>query len=185
MQAHRLTHELVPHPAHPASEISAVTARVDASDPNWLQLRWRIEGTGALSVPSPAGRRRADGLWQTTCFELFLKPTGGGGYVEFNLSPSERWNAYKFDGYREGMREYPVPHPPTCTMRPSGRFAIFDAAIARIGLPLANCAIGLSAVIEEQGGTKSFWAIAHPHGGKPDFHDTACFAVPLEAPARS
>ena len=35
------------------------------------------------------------------------------------------------------------------------------------------------AILEEKDGTKSFWAIAHPPGDKPDFHDPACFAAHL------
>ena len=46
---------------------------------NWLRLRWRIEGVGALVVPKFAGKGRAEGLWRTTCFEAFLKPEGGIG----------------------------------------------------------------------------------------------------------
>jgi hypothetical protein len=41
--------------------------------------------------------------------------------------------------------------------------------------------IGLTAVLEQTDGTKSYWALAHPPG-KPDFHDPACFA--LEFPTR-
>ena len=38
---------------------------------------------------------------------------------------------------------------------------------------------GLSAVLEETDGTKSYWAVAHPDGDKPDFHDAVCFAAHL------
>ena len=34
--------------------------------------------------------------------------------------------------------------------------------------------LGLSAVIEELNGHKSYWALAHPPG-KPDFHHSDCF----------
>ncbi len=174
---------LVVHPAHPPAQVTAVEARIDASDPHWLLLRWRIEGAGGLVVPPPAGKHRADELWRTTCFELFLKPEGGEKYVEFNLSPSERWNAYEFDGYRDGMREYPLSRNPVCTMRPGSRFAIFDASIPRSGLPDVQCALGLSAVIEEEGGAKGYWAIAHADGARPDFHDPACFAAAFPPPS--
>ena len=40
-------------------------------------------------------------------------------------------------------------------------------------------ALGLSAVLEEKDGTKSYWALAHPSGDKPDFHHPACFAARL------
>ncbi len=175
------THLLTAHPDHPPSAVTQVEARIIGLDANWLRARWRIEGAMQLVVPPFAGKGRADELWQTTCFELFLKPLGGESYCELNLSPSERWNAYDFDGYREGRRERPFPHEPECTLRQGSTFAIFDAAIPVAGLPLHDCAMGLAAVIEEQGGTKSYWALVHPDG-KPDFHAPACFAVALPAP---
>ncbi len=38
--------------------------------------------------------------------------------------------------------------------------------------------LGLSAVLEEKDGTKSYWALAHPDG-KPDFHEPGCFTAKL------
>ena len=38
--------------------------------------------------------------------------------------------------------------------------------------------LGISAVIEEQDGRLSYWALAHPPG-KPDFHHRDCFALRL------
>ena len=175
------THLLAAHPDHPPSAVTQVEARVIGRDANWLRVRWRIEGSQQLVVPAFAGKGRTDDLWQTTCFELYLKPLGGEAYCELNLSPSERWNAYDFDGYRSGMRERPFPHEPECAIRVGSNFAIFDAAIPVAGLPAQDCAMGLSAILEEQGGIKSYWALAHPEG-KPDFHNPACFAMALPAP---
>jgi hypothetical protein len=178
------THLLTAHRAHPPSRVESVEARIIGRDDNWLRLRWRVEGSQALAVPPFAGKGRADELWKSTCFELFLKPLGGEAYCELNLSPSERWNAYDFDGYREAMRERPFPREPECTMRVGSSFAIFDAAVPLAGLPASDCAMGLTAVIEEEGGTLSYWALAHPHD-KPDFHAPACFTVALPAPGSS
>jgi hypothetical protein len=175
------THLLVAHPDHPPAGITGVEARIIGRDANWLRARWRVEGSQQLVVPPFAVKGRTDDLWQTTCFELYLKPLGGEPYCEVNLSPSERWNAYDFDGYRAGMRERPFPHEPECTIRLGSTFAIFDAAIPVAGLPQVDCAMGLSAILEEQGGVKSYWALAHPEG-KPDFHAPACFAAELPAP---
>ena len=175
------THLLVPHPEHPPANVTQIEARIIGRDANWLRARWRIEGSQRLVVPPFAGKGRADELWRTTCFELFLKPAGGEAYCELNLSPSERWNAYDFDGHRTGMRERPFPHEPECTMRQGSHFAIFDAAIPAAGLPEHDCTMGLSAVIEEAGGALSYWALAHP-AGAPDFHAPACFAAVLPAP---
>lgn len=178
------THDLIAHPAHPPAGVTRVEARVIGQDTDWLRLRWRIEGTGALVVPPFAGRGRADGLWRTTCFEAFLQPTGGTAYVELNLSPSERWAAYQFAAYRDGMAERPFPREPECTLRQGSSFAIFDAAIPRAGVPDKECAANFCAVVEEQGGVLSYWALAHA-GDMPDFHDPACFTATLAAPGAS
>jgi hypothetical protein len=112
---------------------------------------------------------------------LFMCSGAGEGYAEFNLSPSERWAAYDFSRYREGMSERPCPRDPACTARGGRSVLIFDAAIPAAALPPLPWHYGLSAVIEEEGGYKSFWAIAHPPG-PPDFHSPACFAAQLTAP---
>ena len=174
------THELEAHRAYPPLAVSSVAVRIVSRDANWLRLRWRVEGSGKLLVPPFAGKGRADELWRTTCFELFLQPDGGSSYCEFNLSPSERWAAYDFEDRREGMADRPVPREPECTMRLGSSFAIFDAAIPAAALPEGECAAGLTCVLEEEGGIKSFWALCHPQD-EPDFHDPACFTAQLAA----
>ncbi|MDE1466703.1 DOMON-like domain-containing protein [Aurantiacibacter sp. D1-12] len=173
------THELAYHAAHPPLAIRRVEARVLSLTDQWLRVRWRIDGPGKLVIPPFAGRGRADNLWQTTCFELFIMPKDGTpGYSEFNLSPSERWAAYDFTGYREGMSERDFAREPDCTMRTGQAMAIFDASLPRVQMPGPPCAIGLAAVLEEEGGVKSYWALSHTKD-KPDFHDPSCFTAGL------
>jgi hypothetical protein len=169
------------HPAAPPLAVLAVGVRILKLDINWLTIRWKVEGAKQVVLPPFAGRARTDGLWQTTCFELFVKAPGATGYAEFNLSPSERWAAYDFAGYREGMAERAMPRAPVCTPRGGRSVLIFDAAIPAAALPPLPWDYGFTAVIEEAGGVRSYWAIAHPRG-KPDFHDPACFAASLLAP---
>lgn len=169
------------HPAHPPVSVRGIEARIIGCDAQWLRARWRILGVSSLVVPAFAGRGRADELWKTTCFELFLQVPGSDAYVEINLSPSERWNAYDFTGRREGMTERAMPREPDCTMRLGTDMAIFDAAIPVTGLPPAPWRLGFTAVIEEEGGVKSYWALQHG-GDAPDFHDPACFVLELAAP---
>lgn len=172
------TLELKPHPDKAPAQVTSVEARVIGLDSQWLRLRWRVEGAQGLVVPPFAGRGRDDGLWQTTCFELFVRERAGPGYVEFNLSPSERWNAYRFADYRAEQEEFALPQEPNCTLRHGSSFAIFDAAIPFVSLFGAEPDIATSAVIEERGGVLSYWALAHP-GSEPDFHAPACFAATL------
>ena len=175
------THSLIAHPAFPPRSVETVTAKIVSADDGWLQLRWRIEGAGEILIPPLTGKHRADGLWQTTCFELFVNSQAAAGYAEFNLSPSECWAAYDFSAYRADMADRLMPRDPVCTWRAGRKLAIFDAAVPLRGLPPLPWRCGLAAVLEEQGGVKSYWAIAHPPG-KPDFHDAACFAAMVAAP---
>ena len=175
------THQLSAHPAHPPARVTGVEAKVIGFDPSWLRVRWRVEGAQGLVVPPFSGRGRADELWRSTCFELFLRPQGGESYVELNLSPSERWAAYDFTGYRAGMADRPASREPDCTVRIGSSFAIFDGAIPRDLLPELPADVNFAAVIEEEGGTVSYWALAHPEA-KADFHDPACFTAELAPP---
>jgi hypothetical protein len=171
---------LKPHPDHPPAAVTLVEAAVIGLDDHWLRVRWRIEGASQVLVPPFAGKGRADGLWQETCFELFVMEPGGAAYCEFNLSPSERWAAYDFSGYRAGMANRPMPRHPDCTARIGRGMMIFDAALPLAGLPPLPWRMGISAVIEEARGAKSYWALAHGEG-PADFHSPACFAATIPA----
>lgn len=178
------THQLIAHPAHPPDQVTQIEARVDDRDPDWLSIRWAIHGAKSIVVPPFAGRSRTDGLWRTTCFELFVTSSEtGGGYQELNISPSEAWAAYSFSSYREGMQDIAIDPAPTSSWR-GGRsdLAIFDAAIPAQCLLPGPWRYGISAVIEEKSGAKSYWALHHPDKEKPDFHHPDCFVLNLQPP---
>lgn len=138
-----------------------------AGDPGRIRIR----------VPSRAASpARRDGLWRTTCFEAFLA-TEGGGYRELNFSPSGDWAAYDFASYRTGMTEARTAPPRIETAPAPGGLVLRAAAPAGIW---RRCA--LAAVIEEEDGARSYWALAHPPGA-PDFHHPSCFALELPPPA--
>jgi hypothetical protein len=175
------TFALVPHPQHRPVALRSVQACLLGVGAQQLRLCWHVDGAQALVLPPAAGTDRADGLWQTTCFEVFVRPDDGEAYVEWNLSPSGRWNAYDFAAYREGMTPKPLPHAPGTSMRfDSGDSAlVFKAALPLGGTLPQHCRLGISAVLEERGGVKSYWALAHAAGGAPDFHAAAGFTVRL------
>jgi hypothetical protein len=122
---------------------------------------------------------RCDNLWQTTCFELFVA-LNDGGYAEFNFSPSTCWAAYCFDGYREGMSPAEGVEPRVSVIATEEQLAVTAQLDLSPLLPDLDRAFGLSAVIEEADGGKSWWALAHPED-KPDFHHRDCFALQLGA----
>jgi hypothetical protein len=172
---------LVHHPATPPSEPLKVWASVDhpaslgsvASTNIWFGVG---APAGRFVIPPPAEPTRADDLWQTTCFEAFLRIPGVDAYREWNFAPSGEWAANDFERHREGRANAEVAAPyirveDNLTWWALGATIPVDAE--------AIWALGLSAVLEESEGTKSYWALAHPPGDKPDFHAADCFAASL------
>jgi len=175
------THQLVAHPAHRPLAVTGVEARWGVIGP-WLQLRWKVRGAGQVVLPPFAGRTRADGLWQATCGELFVQPHGSEGYAEFNFAPSEAFAAYDFAAWREGMATRPVSAAPVITPRKGGGVLYLDVALPLADLPRLPAALSLTMVIAEEGGATSYWAMAHAHADRPDFHHPACFGGALVSP---
>ena len=137
-------------------------------------------GVGASAekfvIPPATEPKRADELWKTTCFEAFLRPLGEEGYREWNFAPSGKWAAYDFTSTRTGMTEAEAADP---YIRMEDNFTWW-ALGASIAVPAdENWELGLSAVLEEKDGTKSYWALAHPNAEKPDFHHPGCFVARL------
>ena len=173
---------LVPHPATPPSKPDF---KVWASVDHAASLAAVATTNIWFGVGAPAGRfviaeaaepDRTNELWKTTCFEAFLRPLAEETYTEWNFAPSGQWAAYDFASYREGMSEAEVDNPPYIRMEDNLTWWTLGATIA---IPAdTNWELGLSVVLEEKDGTKSYWALAHPRE-KPDFHDPGCFAARL------
>ena len=156
------------------------------TDTNEMLLCYRVTASDEIRTPAWVRSQRADRLWATTCFELFLQPAGGAAYFEFNFSPSSQWAAYAFDDYRSGMRNLDLVLDPDVDPAPKleaeeslVRFAL-DADVDLASIHQGPLRMGLSAVIEEKNGHKSYWALAHPPG-KADFHHPASFVLQLPA----
>ena len=177
---------LTAHPSSPCDAIRRLEAGLEtAKVPGELGIRFRMVGDiSRIRLPPAERARRRDGLWQHTCFEVFLRPDGSDAYHEFNFAPSGDWAAYRFAGRRRdsGAPQLPAPRV-ECRRMPDG--CTLSAQIAIAALPeLAQAAsidAGLTAVIETTDGARSYWALTHG-GDKPDFHDPATFA--LRVPAR-
>jgi len=175
---------------HPDSRCFA-TARieVDAARPRAgsLVLCYFVAGRiDDLRIPPVVQAARADELWRHTCFEAFIRSSPGEAYYELNFAPSTQWAAYRFSAYRRGMRAASEISAPRIEAQSGSELYTLQASLELDGLsglsPDAAWRLGLSAVIEETSGDKSYWALAHPPG-KPDFHHSVCFAHRI-APAQ-
>ncbi len=175
-----LSYSLIPHPDTPSTLVRAVNARIRMTDSNEVLIEFTVAGSEAVVLPPWKLPARRDGLWETTCFEMFLM-CEDGHYFEFNLSPSTEWAIYAFDSYRSGMRALEVDVSPRLSFMVSAGTFSFKADVDLGQIPFEKLALSFAAVIEETDGTKSFWALAHPPG-KPDFHAPACFALTLASP---
>ena len=111
----------MPHPDTPPRAVSGV----------FFTYLWRNAGEWAVDFMVAAPPRalalaapvvepvRTDGLWKSTCFEVFLLDPSKGAYLEFNFAPSGQWAAYQFDGYRSGMRELEISAPQIFSLDPA------------------------------------------------------------------
>lgn len=167
------------HPDFRCAPVEGIEAEA-VRTPGGLTLHYSLTGDlDRLRLPPRAAPERTDELWRHTCFEAFIA-SDGGGYYEFNVSPSTQWAAYRFDGYREGLAPFELYAPSIAGEMGDGRLEL------RIVLDLADAAlpengtwrIGLSAVMETADGGLSYWALRHPPG-KADFHHADCFALEL------
>lgn len=169
---------LLLHPDYRCDAVDRIDVELDRPSARSVQLRYRVSGAVSdLALPASARPERTDGLWNYSCFEFFLGREEGPGYVEFNFAPSSRWAAYSFRDRRSGMALLETTAPAIETQAGEGWYEL----TARIELPDlggADLRMGLSAVIEEARGPKSYWALAHPPG-KADFHHPDCFALHL------
>ncbi|RSV40900.1 hypothetical protein CA234_10875 [Sphingomonas sp. ABOLE] len=168
-------HTLLSHPAMPPGSVSSVRCALQR-DGDVLRLNYGIVAApGALRLPERAPPVRADGLWRTTCLELFVADESPA-YREFNFAPSGQWAAYRFTARRDGMAPLAMPEPPA--IRLAGQQGETVLSVALPGIGTGPLRLGITAVIEETDGTKSYWALRHG-GDAPDFHDPDCFVGEL------
>ena len=164
------------HPDSRCEAVESIAADVSRRG-SMLDLHYRLTGRIAdLRIPPHEAPARTDNLWQHTCFEAFAR-AGGEGYRELNLSPSSRWAAYRFDGYRSGMAPLEVPQMRIDTHTTDQ--AIELTASIHLDLPPdLPWRLNLTAVVEDAQGRISYWAYAHPPG-KADFHHPDGFQIEL------
>ncbi len=158
-----------------------ITGRIERS-PTGSMIEYVLRGdVGDVVFPEHAVMpTRRVGLWEGTCFELFLAPEDERRYWEFNFSPAGHWNVYRFTAYREGMQEEAVfdslPIVISNGEEPIRLVAKVD--LDRLFTLEREIEIGVNAVISHRSGEVTYWALAHP-GTQADFHHRDGFVIRL------
>jgi hypothetical protein len=174
------------HPTTPSDAVSDLRASILRSRDGVLEVAFHLAGAlSRIRVPALGATRPGSRLWEHTCFELFVAPEPGRAYYELNLAPSGEWAIYAFRDYREAAGSSGELFPPDLSVHESEALLELEA---RISLPEplpssdpAPWRVGLSAVVEESDGRRSYWALRHP-GDRPDFHHPDALALRLEPP---
>ena len=184
---------LTRHPDTPDTAVRCVEARVQRSAAATLALTFALQGDiASVRVPPPCPPRWAICLWEHTCFEAFVLPEDGFAYHEFNFGPSGEWAAFAFERYRDGAPTMEAALAPGINVRIDHERLELDAIIHLDRMQIDTAArlrLALCAVVENQDGALSYWALRHPPG-KPDFHHSDGFTLRLgpstaDGPTRS
>jgi hypothetical protein len=174
------------HPETFSQAVHGIEVRVSWTEGEVLAVTYTVQGDiERLLIPPSRPPRQADYLWRHTCFEAFVAVKGKPEYYEFNFAPSREWAAYSFRRYRDGALLEDGELAPKISARCAGDSFALNAVIRLHRLPMipqnVRLELGLSAVIEEENGVLSYWALRHPPG-KPDFHHRDAFALDIERP---
>jgi hypothetical protein len=175
-----MRHSLRSHPGYPCRAVASIEVDVEQRQRGSLALAYVVTGTiGSVLLPDRVPNTRNDRLWEHTCFEIFIRPATDIPYYEFNFSPSTQWAAYHFGRYRGARRIVSEIDTIRIDVETSATRCVLRTELALdplTDLPRdTGWRVGLSAIIEEADGRKSYWALAHPPGDA-DFHHADCFA---------
>jgi hypothetical protein len=169
------------HPLTPCDNIERIEVEARVTGGVDFILDYLLEGDmSSVRIAPGHSPRRSDGLWEHTCFEMFVA-CGSAGYYELNFAPSGEWAAYRFTGYRQDMAPLSLANDPRVTIRQSVRRLELSASL-RLPQPDSRRPMSpraaFAAVVEKEGGTLCYWAARHP-AGKPDFHHPDAFVLEL------
>jgi hypothetical protein len=105
------------HPETGSQAVREIEARAGWTQDNALIFNYVLKADlTRLRIPPPRPPRKANQLWQHTCFEAFISVKGKPDYYELNFAPSGEWAAYSFPLSRWDAADDNEPHP-RITMR--------------------------------------------------------------------
>jgi hypothetical protein len=131
----------------------------------------------------PEHPARKHNLWETTCFEFFLgsqQQPDCDRYWEFNLSPAGHWNAYRFEGYRQGMQDELAWRELPFKVQQFPKAVTLDLTLDLTPIVSTDrkIEVAIAAVIALKTGSTSYWALTHC-APQTDFHQRESFTIKL------
>jgi len=184
MSARPVPRALFCHAACACEAVRSLAVATSVLDGERLLLTYALDADiERLRIPVEHLAHRGHELWRHTCFETFVSVAGTAGYCELNFAPSRAWAMYRFSARREGMTVITDARAPEIAVRRTAAgltlaATVFWRDLIRLALPL-TLRIAAAAVLEDEGGRLSYWALRHPPG-KPDFHHPDGFALELD-----
>jgi hypothetical protein len=176
---------LLAHPDSACSAVAGIAVEAQLASPTLLVCNYTLHGDFTrVRLPDAHGGARTDGLWRHTCLEAFVGAAGVASYYEFNFSPALAWAAYRFEQYRHGMTPAPLARAPRLSVHRGPAALQVSATLDLAGLAdlaAPRLQLALAAVIEDDAGRLTYWALRHAPG-KPDFHRAEAFTLELRAP---
>jgi len=175
---------LIRHSSSHAGAVRSIDAHARVGETGIGVFRYVLRAEiSRVRVPPEESAARADGLWKHTCFEAFIKAPDAAAYYELNFAPSRQWAVYRFNAYRQGVSSPDFElAPEICVRRFADRLEV-DAAVDLQDLidlqGAPSIKVGLSAVVEDESGTLTHWALKHAPG-KADFHCPDGFLLELK-----
>lgn len=154
-------------------------------DANILNMSFELSGaldeiSLAKPVKSPA---RIQGLWQTTCFEVFIKNQESEEYIEFNFSSEYDWNCFYFPNKKSRLKEYQkITNLSVNSVKENTTFFI-ESSVDLNKLPDGlwkknKMRIGPAAILESKTKELTYWACKHLDK-VPNFHNHDSFNYEL------
>lgn len=141
-----------------------------------VSLSFTLQGVLAeYSFEETKNRQRANELWRTTCFELFLASRENEDYYELNFSSSLAWNLYHLSSYRADVQEVQVLSEPTIRInKQENQFQIcLELELEELCLEQFNL-YNVASILLTKENERTFWSVKHEKD-VPDFHHRSNF----------
>jgi len=166
---------LLPFEEDEISKVFELSASLSKQTDHTVKVEFLLKGPlDQLKIPAPLPNpKRRPGLWQSTCFEVFMKDQSSEKYEEWNFSLSGEWWNQSFDRYRKSAIEQPEKQAKSIELKRDSEHLKLDLV-----LPLAfkKNRYGLSVVLEDAQEHLSYWSLQHT-STSPDFHVVDDFLI--------